>query len=54
VILFINELGQVVHHFSNLEETFNREISMSDNEKGVYWIEIRDAEQTVIRKFVKQ
>jgi hypothetical protein len=53
-IRVLNELGQVVQHYANLENIFQQEINFSDNVKGIYWIEIRDAEKTLMRKLVKQ
>jgi hypothetical protein len=53
-IRVLNELGQAVQLYSNLENTFQKEISLSGNVKGIYFIEIRDAEKTLIRKIVKQ
>jgi len=53
-IRVLNALGQEVFQYTGPGNTFTKEISLSGNEKGLYWIELMDGEKVMVRKLVMQ
>lgn len=53
-IRVLNELGQVIKTFSNLESSQTKEIDLSDVLSGIYFVEIITTEKTFTKKIIRQ